>query len=58
MRGGSEAQFDGDIILKIAKFDDFKQNYVYADKNRYQSSSVPVKYNIYNQNIIKEETKV
>ena len=35
MRGGSEAQFDGDIVLKIEKLPDWHQNYVYYDKNRY-----------------------
>jgi len=42
MRGGSSAQFDGDIIMKIHKNKDgdFKQNYVYHDKNRYQNKDL------------------
>jgi len=42
MRGGAAAQFDGDIIMKINKDKDgdFKQNYVYHDKNRYQSKDL------------------
>lgn len=36
MRGGSEAAFDGDVILKIMKHeDDFSKNYIYPDKHRY-----------------------
>lgn len=35
MRGGSDAQFDGDLIAKMHKGDLFDENYVYWDKNRY-----------------------
>jgi|GEM_PF-1275342 len=55
MRGGASAQFDGDIIMKINKDKngDFKQNYVYHDKNRYQSKDLnSLKFNIYKQKII------
>lgn len=35
-RGGSKAQFDGDIILKgYVDRDDFRNNYIYNHKNRY-----------------------
>jgi len=48
MRGGSKAQFDGDVILKISKADDFRENYVYADKNRYQHNDLSqLHYNIF-----------
>lgn len=47
MRGGSSSQFDGDIILFVEKFPDFKDNYVYGDKNRYQDRSLEdLHYNI------------
>jgi antirestriction protein ArdC len=56
MRGGSEAQFDGDVILKISKQEDFRNNFVYADKNRYQNENLSdIKYSIYSKNIIKEK---
>lgn len=56
MRGGSEAQFDGDIILKIQKQLDFKDNFVYADKNRYQNMGAgEIQYNVYHQRINKVE---
>ena len=34
MRGGSKAAFDGDQILKIEKNEDYRENKVYANKNR------------------------
>ncbi|MFL0083700.1 zincin-like metallopeptidase domain-containing protein [Tenacibaculum maritimum] len=37
MRGGSESQFDGDIILFVEKDPDYRKSYVYANKNRYQN---------------------
>ena len=63
MRGGSKAQFDGDIIMKIEKGDDFKQNEVYHDKNRYQNKDLSqLRYNIYlqrlNGTIPPEETNI
>ena len=36
MRGGSKSQFDADIVLFTEKKTDYRENYVYADKNRYQ----------------------
>ena len=51
MRGGSQAQFDGDIILKIAKHPDFRQNEVYYDKNRYMIDN-------YRWNISKKQLKL
>lgn len=46
MRGGSKSQFDADVVLFTEKFDNYKQNYVYATKNRY-SSETGLKFNIY-----------
>lgn len=52
MRGGAKAQFDGDIIMKVDKGDDFKQNIVYHDKNRYQNKDLTrLNYNIYSQRL-------
>lgn len=48
MRGGSKSQFDGDVILFTQKFDDYQDNYIYADKNRYQNKNLSdLKYNIF-----------
>ncbi len=47
MRGGSDAQFDGDIISFIEKHDDFNKNYMYHDKNRYATENIAhLKYNL------------
>lgn len=47
MRGGSKAAFDGDQILKVSKDpEDYRENYVFANKNRY--NDIPdIKINIY-----------
>ena len=53
MRGGAKAQFDGDIIMKVDKGDDFKNNIVYHDKNRYHNADLTqLHYNIYNQKLV------
>ncbi|WP_299134554.1 hypothetical protein [uncultured Tenacibaculum sp.] len=55
MRGGTKSQYDADIVLFTEKFDDYKQNFVYADKNRYQSQALnELKYNIYDGVIVNE----
>jgi hypothetical protein len=46
MRGGSKAAFDGDQILKIKKHENYQDNYVFANKNRYQEDP-ELKFNIY-----------
>jgi len=52
MRGGAKSQFDGDIIMKIEKGENFKQNIVYHDKNRYQNKDLSqLRYNIYSQSL-------
>ncbi|PKB18389.1 zincin-like metallopeptidase domain-containing protein [Flavobacterium sp. 5] len=50
MRGGSKSQFDADIVLFTEKFEDYKQNYVYATKNRYSLES-GLKFNIYEKQL-------
>lgn len=53
MRGGSKSQFDGDIILKIHKDDDYEKSYVYANKNRYQDTPLnQLRYNIYKKRLL------
>ena len=53
MRGGSKAAFDGDQILKVEKFPDYRENNVYANKNRY--NSIPeLKFNIFSQRLVGE----
>lgn len=57
MRGGSKSQFDVDIVLFTEKFDDYRENYIYPDKNRY--NNVPtseLKFNIYSRALIRDET--
>lgn len=55
MRGGSAAQFDGDMIMKIDKTDDdHTKNFAYFDKNRYQQEN-GLRYNIYSQSLVAEE---
>jgi antirestriction protein ArdC len=53
MRGGSKSQFDVDIVLLTEKFDDYRENYIYPDKNRY--NSIPpseLKFSIYNRALV------
>lgn len=58
MRGGSSSQFDGDIILFVEKFPDFADNYVYADKNRYQNRSLDeLHYNIATAKLMIDEAE-
>lgn len=55
MRGGSDAQFDGDIISFIEKHEDFKQNYIYHNKNRYATQPIhETKFNIVSESLLKE----
>lgn len=56
MRGGSKSQFDVDIVLFTEKFDNYKENYIYPDKNRY--NDIPpseLKFSIYNRALIRGE---
>lgn len=49
MRGGSEAEFDGDLICKMALGEDYTQNEAYWSKNRYNAKMNKVRYNVYEQ---------
>jgi ADP-Ribosyltransferase in polyvalent proteins len=56
MRGGSESQFDGDCIGFIEKKPNYKDNYVWWDKNRYQKTNLEeLKFNIFSKKIIRPE---
>lgn len=67
MRGGSKSEFDGDVILYTEKFSDYRENYIYTEKNRYTSKPIDgLTYNIYERktsftedqkNDIKSKTK-
>lgn len=37
MRGGADSQFDADMICKAHKGDNYTENYLYWDKNRYNA---------------------
>ena len=53
MRGGTDAQFDGDIISFIEKGERFEDNYIYHDKNRYATQPIhETKYNISTQSLL------
>ncbi|WP_158728641.1 zincin-like metallopeptidase domain-containing protein [Flavobacterium sp. I-STPA6A] len=52
MRGGSKSQFDADIVLFTEKKEDYRENYIYADKNRYQNNPLDgLKFNIFNKKL-------
>lgn len=58
MRGGSSSQFDGDVILFVEKSANFNDNYVYADKNRYQNRSLDeLHYNIATAKLMRNESE-
>ncbi|WP_212900908.1 MuF-C-terminal domain-containing protein [Capnocytophaga canimorsus] len=58
MRGGSKSQFDGDIILFTEKFPNYQENFVYPDKNRYNSIPADqLRYNIFQQRLLPIETE-
>lgn len=47
MRGGSDSEFDADVVLFVKKFDEFSKNYVWNDKNRYAVTDLSdLKFNI------------
>ena len=53
MRGGSKSQFDGDIILFTETFPDYRENYVYPDKNRYNKRpATELQYSIYEKRML------
>jgi hypothetical protein len=56
MRGGSKSQFDGDVILMTNAFADYRQNYVFANKNRYQNKPLAdLHYNIFEGKLIQPQ---
>jgi len=58
MRGGSKSQFDADIVLFTEKMADYKDNYIYADKNRYQSRSLDgLKFNIFHKKLLQDKSE-
>lgn len=55
MRGGSKSQFDADIVLYTEKKSNYRDNYIFADKNRYQDKPLDeLKFNIYSKRLLKE----
>jgi|GEM_PF-1765223 len=55
MRGGTKSAFDGDVILKMEKAPDFRNSFVYANKNRYQNKPLDtLKYNIYTKSLMRD----
>lgn len=55
-KGGSDKVFDGDIIVLGHKGDNFRENYLYFDKNRYTRVDLDkIKYNIAEHRTILEE---
>jgi antirestriction protein ArdC/nucleoside-triphosphatase THEP1 len=59
MRGGSKSQFDADIVLFTEKKTDYRDNYIYADKNRYQDKPLDgLKFNIFNKKLVQNESEV
>lgn len=58
MRGGSKSQFDADIVLFTEKMADYRDNYIYADKNRYQNKPLDgLKFNIFNKKLVGNESE-
>ncbi|KLT67936.1 zincin-like metallopeptidase domain-containing protein [Flavobacterium sp. ABG] len=56
MRGGSKSQFDADVVLFTEKKSDYRENYIYTDKNRYQSKPLDaLKFNIFYKKLQREE---
>ena len=57
MRGGTTSEFDGDIILYTQVFPDYRENYIYPSKNRYNSTpSEQLRYSVYHQQLLPTES--
>ena len=57
MRGGTTSEFDGDIILNTQVFPDYRENYIYPSKNRYNSTpSEQLRYSVYHQQLLPSES--
>ena len=53
MRGGSKSQYDGDIILFTETFPDYRENYVFPDKNRYNKRpATELQYSVYEKRML------
>ncbi|ESU28405.1 hypothetical protein FLJC2902T_17650 [Flavobacterium limnosediminis JC2902] len=58
MYGGAKNQFDGDVILFVEKFPDYRLSYIYPDKHRYTSTPLDqLRYNIFTQSLMREEAE-
>lgn len=56
MRGGSKSQFDADVVLFTEKMTDYRNNYIYADKNRYQNKPLDgLKFNIFDKKLVRDK---
>jgi antirestriction protein ArdC len=54
MRGGSKSQFDADVVLFTEKMPNYKDNYIWADKNRYQDKPLDeLKFNIFSKKLVR-----
>ncbi|MFL0065549.1 hypothetical protein V2595_07930 [Tenacibaculum maritimum] len=61
MRGGANVAYDGDIILKgVVDREDFKNNYIYNHKNRYNDYNPisELKYSPYYQKLMTQEKEI
>ena len=57
MRGGTTSEFDGDIILYTQVFPDYRENYIYPSKNRYNSTPrEQLRYSVYYQQLLPDES--
>lgn len=53
MRGGSKSEFDGDIILLTHVAPDYRENYIYPSKNRYNAlPATQLRYSTYYQQML------
>lgn len=53
MRGGSKSEFDGDIILLTHVAPDYRENYIYPSKNRYNAlPATELRYSTYFQQML------
>ena len=57
MRGGTTSEFDGDIILYTQVFPNYRENYIYPSKNRYNSTPrEQLRYSVYHQQLLPSES--
>ena len=53
MRGGSKSEYDGDIILLTHVAPDYRENYIYPSKNRYNAlPATQLRYSTYFQQML------